>query len=179
MNRSSVTFIFSAFVSLIDLSSHVNTRLNHSSQVTAFKKMSSEQELQRNSALIKLDRTKSRRIGEAMENAVKIFSANKAKAPQAKMVLFLILRGRTYGCVYKLQAAAKSLKALGVRVYVIGFGTRLILEELTMITTPPRIFRATKYEHVVIGSSKKPSIMIRIQHRLQRCMSYKKLYFAI
>ncbi|XP_065051247.1 uncharacterized protein LOC135680930 isoform X2 [Rhopilema esculentum] len=140
-------------------------------QVTAFKKMSNEQDLQRNAALIRMDQTKSRRIGEAMENVVKVFAGNKAKAPQAKMVLFLIVRGRTYGCVYKLQAAAKSLKALGVRVYVIGFGTRLILEELTMITTPPRIFRATKYEHVVIGSSRKPSIMIRIQHRLQRWLT--------
>lgn len=104
-----------------------------------------------------------------MENAVKIFAANKGKAPQAKMVLFLVVRGRTFGCVYKLQAAAKSLKTLGVRVYVIGFGTRLIFEELTMITTPARIFRATKYEHVIVGNTQKPSIMIRIQHRLQRC----------
>ena len=148
---------------------------NLSFKVTAFKKMSSEQELQRNSALIRLDRTKSRRIGEAMQNVVKVFSANKAKAPQAKMVLFLVVRGRTYGCVYKLQSAAKALKALGVRVYIIGFGTRLILEELTMITPPARIFRATKYEHVVAGSTKKPSIMIRIQHRLQRCKFVVKL----
>lgn len=131
--------------------------------------MANDQELQRNVGLIRLDRTKSRRIGEAMENAVKIFAANKGKAPQAKMVLFLVVRGRTFGCVYKLQAAAKSLKTLGVRVYVIGFGTRLIFEELTMITTPARIFRATKYEHVIVGNTQKPSIMIRIQHRLQRC----------
>ena len=131
--------------------------------------MSSEQELQRYSSLIRFDQSKSRRIGEALEKAANVFSTNKAKAPQAKMVLFLVIRGRTYGCVYKIQSAAKALKALGVRVYIIGFGTRLILEELTMITTPPRIFRATKYEHVVSGSTKKPSIMIRIQHRLQRC----------
>lgn len=151
-------------------------------KVSSFKQMSSEQELQRNSALLRYDQSKSRRIGEAMQQAVKIFSTNKAKAPQAKMVLFLVVRGRTYGCVYKVQSAAKALKALGVRVYIIGFGTRLILEELTMITTPPRIFRATKYEHVVIGSSRKPSIMIRLQHRLQRCKYHWRrtsYYFAV
>ena len=131
--------------------------------------MSSDQELQKSVSSIKLDRTKSRRTGEAMENAVKIFKANKAKAPNAKLVLFVFVRGRTYGCLYKLQAAAKSLKALGVRVYVIGFGTRLILEELAMMTIPERIFRATKYEHVIQGNLAKPSIMIRIEHRLQRC----------
>ena len=87
----------------------------------------------------------------------------------AKQVLFIFTRGRTYGCLYKLQAAAKALKRLGVRVYVIGFGNRLILEELTMMTKPGMIFRATTYGHLVRGNGRRPGILKRLANRLIRC----------
>ncbi len=117
---------------------------------------------------IKTEETTSRRTGEAMEAMVKIFS-NKQKTGNAKQVLFILTRGRTFGCVYKLQNAAKELNKLGVKVYVLAFGTRLIMEELTMMTKPDRIFRATKYEHLVKGNSESPAIIQRIAQRVIRC----------
>ena len=118
---------------------------------------------------IKEDTTKSRRTGEAMQQTVRIFAAAKAKSAGIKQVLFIFVRGRSYGCIYKLQAASKALKQLGVRVYVIGFGTRLILEELTMMTKPGMIFRATTYAHLIKGNAGRPGILPRLANRLIRC----------
>ncbi len=109
--------------------------------MTAYKTMKNDAELQKDVQSIRFDRTRSRRIGEALESMVKVFTVNKPKDPEAKMILFLFVRGRTYGCLYKLLNAVKALKNLGVRVYAFGFGTRCLMEELAMITLPERVFR--------------------------------------
>lgn len=104
-----------------------------------------------------------------MQQTIRTFAAAKARVPGIKQVLFIFTRGRSYGCIYKLQAASKALKQLGVKVYVIGFGTRLILEELTMMTKPPMIFRATTYTHLIKGNQGQTGVLPRIANRLIRC----------
>ncbi len=102
-------------------------------------------------------------------NVIAKLMQNKQKIGNAKQVLFVIVRGRTYGCVYMLQRGAKILKKLNVRVYVIMLGTRILKEELTMMTNPGMVFMATKQEHLVKGNNDKPAILKRIAHRLVRC----------
>ena len=143
--------------------------LKLSFKVVAFQRYANDQQLQAAMSQIKEDNTRSRRTGEAMQQTVRIFAAAKAKSPELKQVLFVFVRGRSYGCIYKLQAASKALRQLGVRVYVIGIGTRLILEELTMMTKPIMIFRATTYAHLVRGNTGAPGILPRLANRLIRC----------
>ena len=153
---------------LLNVQGDSNCNLLHI-QVSSFQRFATEQQLQAAMARLRGDNTRSRRTGEAMEQAARIFAASKAKTPGQKQVLFIFTRGRSYGCIYKLQSAAKTLKRLGVKVYVIGFGTRLILEELTMMTKPGMIFRATTYAHLVSPLGVRPPILLRLANRLVRC----------
>ena len=137
--------------------------------MTGFRTFANDGDLQGMVSRIRDDASNGRRIGEALETIVKWFAPVKARSPGARKVLFLYLKGRTLGCVYKLRDAASQLRTMGVRIYIIGFGTRLLLEELAMITLPERIFRVTAYEHVILGNTKLPSVMVRIEQRLERC----------
>ena len=93
-----------------------------------------------------------RKIGEALEAYYKNFQGIKSKKANFKMALFMVVKGATIGKVELLQKYGEMYKKLGVKIYLIGIGSALNMDQMKMITEMGMIYQAKTYASVMTGA---------------------------
>eukprot|EP00794_Sanderia_malayensis_P016668 gene16668-18360_t len=103
----------------------------------------------------KIQFSEGRKVGEALEAYYKNFVGVKAKKPDYKMSMFLVIKGATIGSVELIKKYGAMFKTLGVRIYVLALGSSFNVAQLQMITEMSLIYEISSYEAIMTGKGLK------------------------
>lgn len=119
-------------------------------QATEFKAFSAASEIK--GVCQGIASSEGRKIGEALESYYKNFQGIKTQKPNYKMALLLVVKGATIGKVELLKKYGDMYKQLGIKIYIIGIGSAINLEQMKMVTEMGLIYQAKTYASVMTGA---------------------------
>ena len=119
-----------------------------------------------------------RKTGEALQAYYNDFIGVKSQKADYKMGLFLIIKGSTAGSTDLLKKYGQMFKTLGVKIYIMAFGSGNDMAQLQMITDMSMIYQAKDFSAVMTGAglmvggaAKSQSMFLLLQSQMGACKS--------